>query len=394
MAGPQDPPVRRFLTIALILSIVLGVLLGGHYYLLSRLVWAPALPAPVSTALTILIIGLGISLVLLFAAERFLPPPWTRLVTLPATLWMGFAWFAGVILGLSDLALLLAGAAGSADVLGLRAALVTGLVALVMLVTVPRALRPPAVRRVEVSLRRWPKALDGYRIAQLSDIHIGPILGRGFAASLTQRVNDLGADLVVITGDLVDGPVALFGKEAAPLGDLRARDGVYLVTGNHDHYSNADPWIAHFESLGLVALRNRHLSIGRDGASFDLAGVEDHQAARVSAHWREDVEGALAGRDGSRPVILLAHDPTTFRRASRQGVDLQLSGHTHGGQIWPFGFLVRLAVPWLAGLYRVGESALYVSRGTGFWGPPMRVGAPAEITELVLRAPTAVAESR
>jgi predicted MPP superfamily phosphohydrolase len=242
------------------------------------------------------------------------------------------------------------------------------------------------VRRVEIPLARWPKALDGYRIVQISDVHIGPILGRDFARAVTERVNALAPDLVVVTGDLVDGAVAHHEDEVAPFGELRAEDGVFFVTGNHDYYSNAEEWVARVEALGMRPLRNARVRLGEGDRAFDLAGVEDHRASSVDPRWRSDVSAALDGRDERVPVILLAHDPTTFRVARRRAVDLQISGHTHGGQIWPFGFLVRVAVPWVAGLYRDGAATLYVSRGTGFWGPPMRLGAPAEIAELVLRA--------
>jgi hypothetical protein len=188
---------------------------------------------------------------------------------------------------------------------------------------------------------------------------------------------------VAVTGDLVDGPVEKLRGDVAPFAGLRGRHGVYFVTGNHDVYSGGEPWVRHVRELGMRPLRNERVAIGgADG--FDLAGVDDHRGDWVRGS-SEDIGKALAGRDPARAVVLLAHDPGSFRRASAQGVDLQLSGHTHGGQIWPFNYLVRLAVPWVAGLHRVGASLLYVSRGTGFWGPPMRLFAPAEITELVLR---------
>jgi hypothetical protein len=262
---------------------------------------------------------------------------------------------------------------------------VGGLVALLSGVALRQGLAPPAVRRVEVALARWPRALDGFRVVQLSDVHLGPLLDRRFAASLAERVNALAPDLVVVTGDLVDGSVQRVGAEVEPLGALRARHGVFFVTGNHDYYSGVDPWVARVAELGWRALRNQRVPIGTEAAGFDLAGVDDAHGAWVGPDGGEDLERALAGRDPGRPLILLAHDPSSFQRAARHGVDLQLSGHTHGGQIWPFRWAVRAVVPWVAGLHRVGASTLYVSCGTGFWGPPMRLGAPAEITELVLR---------
>jgi predicted MPP superfamily phosphohydrolase len=219
----------------------------------------------------------------------------------------------------------------------------------------------------------------------LSDIHIGPILGRSFAEHLVARVNDRRPDLIAITGDLVDGGVAQLADEVAPFAGLRAPHGVYFVTGNHDHYSGAHSWCDRATELGMTVLRNRRVPIAHGEGEFDLVGVDDHRGNHIGDDGREDLAAALEGRDPSRPAVLLAHDPSTFKRACRMGIDLQLSGHTHGGQIWPFGYLVRLVVPFVAGRYRRNGAELYVSSGTGFWGPPMRLRAPAEITEIVLR---------
>ena len=243
----------------------------------------------------------------------------------------------------------------------------------------------PQLTRLTVRIPTWPAALDGFRIVQISDLHIGPILDRRFAADLTARVNALAPDLVAITGDLVDGDVRHVGDEIAPFADLRAPHGVYFVTGNHDYYSGADPWLAEIRAIGVRPLRNERVEIRANDAVFDLAGVDDHRGYLFGPGHGEDVAGALAGRDPDRAVILLAHDPSTFRAASARGVDLQISGHTHGGQIWPFKYLVRLAVTFVAGHYRRGDAQLFVSRGTGYWGPPMRLAAPSEITEIVLR---------
>jgi hypothetical protein len=189
---------------------------------------------------------------------------------------------------------------------------------------------------------------------------------------------------VVVTGDLVDGSARRLAAEVAPFAGLRARYGVFFVTGNHDHYSGADSWAEVVRGLGIRVLRNERVEIGPPGESFDLVGVDDHHAHLVGGG-REDLARALAGRDPARPAVLLAHDPATFTRARRAAIDLQLSGHTHGGQIWPFVWFVRLATPYVAGRYRDGRAQLYVSRGTGFWGPPLRLGSPAEITEIVVR---------
>ena len=199
------------------------------------------------------------------------------------------------------------------------------------------------------------------------------------------RCNRLAPDLIAVTGDLVDGSVRRIGDEVAPFAGLHARYGVFFVTGNHDHYSGADQWVEHVQVLGMRVLRNERVTVGSGDAWFDVAGVEDHHAHLVSGTHQEDLPRAVEGRDASRPVILLAHDPATFHQAARLGVDLQLSGHTHGGQIWPFRYLVRLSTPYVAGHYVKNGAQLYVSCGTGFWGPAMRLGAPAEITEIIVR---------
>ena len=239
--------------------------------------------------------------------------------------------------------------------------------------------------RVEVTLPRLPASLSGFRLVQLSDLHIGPLLGRAWLQRIVARVNELEADAVANTGDLVDGSVHRLRHHVAPLAELCASHGVYFVTGNHEYYSGASAWCAHLGELGFRVLRNERVAIdGDDGAGFDLAGVDDWHAFGRD-HGR-DLAGALDGRDRARAVVLLAHQPCQVLEAAEQGVDLQLSGHTHGGQIFPWRYAVRLQQPYLAGLVRRGDTQLYVSRGTGFWGPPMRVFAAPEITLLELRA--------
>jgi predicted MPP superfamily phosphohydrolase len=362
--------------------LALSLLGGAHWYIAQRLVLDPGLDGVARAVALGALATLAVGAVLTPGLERWLAPPVVRVVAFPFLIWMGVFWLAFVALAASDLALALMGASAE-NVSVPRAALVSGGVAAAAGLALRNGLRVPAVRRVEIALARWPRALDGFRIVQISDIHIGPLLGRGFARALTERVNALDPDLVAVTGDLVDGPVDKLGEDVAPFAGLRGRHGVFFVTGNHDVYSGCEPWVERVRELGLRPLRNERVAIGGE-AGFDLAGVDDHRGDWVHGS-SEDLGQALAGRDAARAVVLLAHDPTSFRRASAAGVDLQLSGHTHGGQIWPFNYLVRLAVPWVAGLHRVGASVLYVSRGSGFWGPPMRLFAPAEITELVLR---------
>ncbi|HTO52490.1 MAG TPA: metallophosphoesterase [Myxococcota bacterium] len=387
--------VLRVLTGLLLLVLVSAVVFGGHLYIAERLVFDPGLGGAARvTALALIGTGFACLLAAPFV-ERLVPAPWSRIVTWPGSIWMGVAFLSLVVLGAGDLLHWVAGgvayAAGnalpetesSARVQAFASALLIGTASAAALFS---GLRPPRLARVEIPLRRWPRALDGFRIAQLSDIHIGPLRGRGFARQLTARVNALDADLVCVTGDLVDGSTRHLEHEVTPFGALRARHGAYFVTGNHDHYSHADSWVQVIERLGITVLRNRSVAIDDPrGGRFTLAGVDDHRGGFGDGQ-REDLPQALAGREPALPLLLLAHDPNTFKRASRSGIDLQLSGHTHGGQIWPFRHLVRLVEPFVAGRYSLHGAELYVSRGTGFWGPPMRLFAPAEITEITLRA--------
>jgi len=391
-------PQRRRLSIALFVLFLLAFLAATHVYLARRLVLEPGLPEPWRTAALAAIVLLGASVVLQPFAERRFPRALARAVAWPASLWMGLAFLLLVQLLATDLLLGLASTAAQAAQVGsdpagaaggVRAAAVACTALVAAGFGLRTALGPPATRRVEVELARWPRALDGFRIAQISDVHLGPILGRPFAEHLARRIEALAPDLVAITGDLVDGDAALLADEVAPLAALRAPHGVFFVTGNHDHYSGASEWCDTLAALGIRALRNERVSIGAGEASFDLVGVDDHRGDLLGAGG-EDLDRALAGRDPARAAVLLAHDPSTFKRACTRGIDLQLSGHTHGGQIWPFRWLVRVAIPFVAGLYRRGDAVLYVSCGTGFWGPPMRLRAPAEIGEIVLRsAPSA-----
>ncbi len=387
---------RYVLAVPVILAVLASVV-WAHGYIIDRMILEPGVPEPWASALRIGVVVLGLSLAVQPLGERFLRPRFARLIAWPASLWMGFAFLLLVGLGASELVMWMgveparAAEAGGAAFSGgeaarWRAALVGGGVLAAGAWAMRVGLAPPVDRRIEMVLPRWPAALDGFRIVQISDIHIGPILGRDFSQHLVDRVNGLDPDLVAVTGDLVDGRVEMLREEVAPFADLRGRLGVWFVTGNHDHYSGGRAWAQEAERLGMGVLRNRHELIESGGSRFVLAGVDDHRQGMMPGEGGEDLDAALDGVPDDCPVVLLAHDPSTFKAACRRPVDLQISGHTHGGQIWPFRYLVRLAIPFVAGPYRRGNAQLYVSRGTGFWGPPMRLGAPAEITEIVLRA--------
>ncbi|MDX6743997.1 metallophosphoesterase [Actinocorallia sp. A-T 12471] len=239
-------------------------------------------------------------------------------------------------------------------------------------------LRGPSVRRVTVPLAKLPRSAHGFRIAVVSDVHLGPILGRGFAERVVATVNATQPDLIAVVGDLVDGTVEELGSAVEPIGGLRARHGAFFVTGNHEYFSDADAWVEHVQGLGLRLLANERVEL----PGFDLAGVNDVVGEGYGAG--PDLAAALAGRAASRASVLMAHQPVFVHEAVEHGVDLQLSGHTHGGQLWPMNLVAGLANPTVAGLERFGDTQLYVTRGAGAWGPPTRVGAPSDVTVVEL----------
>ena len=380
------------------LSIVLGVVGAWQYYVWTRLVRDPSWPEPYGRIATV---GLVLMVVLppfvIFGA-RFLPRSTVGAVSATLYTWFGLAFLLTVAFFAADLArwilrgvtwllgdsspddperrhLLARGVAGAA---GATAAVLGA-------VSIRSALADVEVKEVEVKLERLPASLSGLSIVQLTDVHIGPTIGQKFLEHVVETTNLQKPDAIVITGDLVDGSVAALRRHVEPLAKLRARYGVFFVTGNHEYYSGVDDWLAELERLGVRPLRNERVSLGDRGASIDLAGVDDQSARGFGPGHGADYAKALGGAEPDRELILLAHQPSQIVHAARAGVGLQLSGHTHGGQIWPFGALVRLNQPYIAGLHRHDDrTQIYVSRGTGYWGPPMRLFCPAEITKLVL----------
>lgn len=246
-----------------------------------------------------------------------------------------------------------------------------------------RAYAPPEVTELSVVLPRLPRTLDGLAIVQVSDIHVSTLIQRRFMDEMVRRCNALKPDLVAVTGDLMDGTVEELGHHVAALQDLKTRFGTFFITGNHEYYSGDEVWCATLEKMGLTVLRNRHVSVGDAGGSFDLVGVDDWSA---NGPRRYDLDKAVAGRNPDRAAVLLAHQPRNFEKAVEKGIGLQLSGHTHGGQMFPGTLLIPLLWPQAAGHFTHKDSHLYVSRGTGFWGPPLRIGAAPEIVKIVLRA--------
>ncbi|MBK6013268.1 metallophosphoesterase [Streptomyces sp. MBT53] len=400
------------LVIALVALVAVAVLGGAHWYVWRRLVrdttraWGPARV----TGTAVLIAG-PVLMIAALAAERGGAPFWLqRVLGWPGFLWMALAIYlllavlAGEVLrpllrrfverrGRAGTVVEETESAASEEtseepqspapsrrlfvsrvVGGAAAAAAVGTVGY----GTYGVLRGPSVKRVTVPLAKLPRSAHGFRIAVVSDIHLGPVLGRGFAQKVVDTINSTQPDLIAVVGDLVDGSVKNLGPAAAPLAQLRARHGSFFVTGNHEYFSGAEQWLEEVRRLGIHTLENARTEL----PGFDLAGVNDLQGE--SEGQGPDFGRALGDRDTARACVLLAHQPVQIHEAVKHGVDLQLSGHTHGGQLWPGNFIAAAANPTVAGLERYGDTELYVSRGAGAWGPPTRVGAPSDITVVEL----------
>ena len=369
----------------LLFASVLAALL--HYTVWARLLRDTKLPSPwkqiASWTMVFLAATIPVGIIVQGLLPRWFTTPWMWV----AYTWLGFLFFLFVLLAPAEifragylivrrpvdedrrrfLARAIGGAVG-ASALGLGGG---GLFF---------ALRELAVKNVTVRLAKLPASMHGFTIVQLTDIHVGPTIGKSFIDDMVDKTNALAPDLIAITGDLVDGSVAALSPFVEALGRLKAKHGVFFVTGNHEYYSGADAWIAHLGKLGIKVLRNERVAI--DG--IDLAGVDDAHGRRYSIAHGMDVAKALEGRDATRALVLLAHQPKAIADAARGGVDLQLSGHTHGGQFFPWNLMVKLDQPYVTGLHLHEATQIYVSEGTGYWGPPMRVGTRAEITRIEL----------
>jgi predicted MPP superfamily phosphohydrolase len=254
----------------------------------------------------------------------------------------------------------------------------------VTLIGLFNARRRARVVETDVPVDDLPDALHGFCIVQISDVHVGSTIKRGYVQAIVDAVNALEPDVIAVTGDIVDGSVRDLAQHVAPLSALRARYGAFLVTGNHEYYSGEAHWTREFRRLGLKVLLNEHVALVHAGATLVLAGVTDYTAHHFNPSHRSDPAAALANAPPAAVKVLLAHQPRTASAAAAAGFDLQLSGHTHGGQFWPWNHFVRFQQPYTAGLHRLNKLWIYVSRGTGYWGPPKRFGAPSEISKLRL----------
>jgi len=394
--------VPRLFSIAIFLVVALAIIGGMHGYLWMRLVRDPGLPEPWRRLATWLLLAAAVLIPAGMILARLAGRPLVRVVPLAAFVWLGLAFLLFSTLLAVDAARLAAfGASSLADWLRRvpgappdpsRREFVARAVAGGALVvagaaglsSLRSATGPAHIEEVPVRLARLPRALSGFTIAQVSDLHVGPTIREKEVRRVVEQVNALRPDLVAITGDLMDGSTRELGAIVGELARLQARHGVVFVTGNHEYYSGVAEWMPFLSGLGFQVLRNQRLQVGDGapgGASFDLAGVDDWSAGM-------NLPAALAGRDPERSLVLLAHQPREVEAAVGQGVELQLSGHTHGGQLFPFALAVQAVYPFVRGLYGGvgpgGAGQIYVSRGTGYWGPPMRLGSPPEISKIVL----------
>jgi predicted MPP superfamily phosphohydrolase len=372
-----------------------------HAFVGWRLSPALSLYSPIAGALLWAWVALSSLLVPMgLVKARFAGPRLAHMLTWTGLIAMGF--FSSIFV-LTFLREVLLGALSFANWLGvapmplsqLRFDTATGVVPLTFAMTLTgfwNARRTATVVRVDVPIANLPASLEGFSIAQISDVHVGPTIRTGYLQRIVARVNLLNADLVAITGDLVDGSVKNLGKHIESLSDLESSYGTYFVTGNHEYYSGAHQWIDKLRSMGIKVLMNEHVVIDHaidsqagDSATIILAGVTDYSAHHFDESHRSDPHGALADApEFAHLKLLLAHQPRSAKAAADAGFDLQLSGHTHGGQFWPWPYFVRFQQPFTAGLNKLNRLWVYTSRGTGYWGPPKRFGAPSEITHLRL----------
>lgn len=380
--------MTRLLVFAVFLALV-------TWWLHRRLVRATGLGRPSSVVVDVTLVVLWVLAVIGVGSGEAFDPGWAR----PPG-WVGWVWLGAMfylVLGLLLVALVSlltrlfgrlrrTGNDEQVDLSRRRSLRIATAVVVVGAVGaagygVSEAARPRIVR-VRVPLKRLPAEFDGVRVALVSDLHVGPARGVDFTRRVVDLVNAEQPDLVAIAGDLVDGTVAKVSPDLQPLGDLEAPLGVFGVSGNHEFYADdGGRWLDVWDRLGIRTLRNERATITRGGATLDIAGIHDYSSP---SPYEPDLPAALAGRDPSTFVVLLAHEPRQALEASDLGVDLQLSGHTHGGQMWPLRYLVPLQQPSVTGLDRIGNTVLYTTRGVGTWGPPVRVGAPPEITILEL----------
>ncbi|MFP2931567.1 metallophosphoesterase [Pyxidicoccus sp. 3LG] len=372
------------------LGAILTVFGGLHAYIAVRLFVSPGLPPPWSAVGVAAVVLLFLSLPAGMMVSRREPTVGSRALQWTAFIWLGaFGIFLSAVVAADVIGLVLGWTGVVHDALALArgkslAVVGVGLPAVVYAFITARG--RAKVERVTVPVAGLAPGLHGMKVVQISDIHVGPTLDGRWLRRVVEQVNALKPDVVAVTGDLVDGTVDLLRDEVKPLAELRASLGVFYVTGNHEYYHGGPAWAAEVARLGLTVLQNEHRVVERDGARLTVAGVTDHDAGHIHPAHESRPEVALEGAPHGVPRLLLAHQPRTALRVAKAGVevDLQLSGHTHGGQVFPFMFFVKLQQPVVSGLATIAGVRVYTHRGTGYWGPPLRLGPAPEIAELTL----------
>ena len=379
---------RLIIRMLVFFTIALSIVVGLHSYIGVRLLFDSGAPQWARVlGIGVMAVGL-LSIVGGFASSRLSRHPAVRVLTWAGYLWMSaFVMLLVAVAATDVLRLVLPWRSESMSVGQLQAITVAVIVVPALIIGFRTARGPAKIERVEVPIANLPPQFDGFQIAQISDVHIGPTLDRAFMKRIVDQVNALEPDVVAVTGDLVDGTVAQLRPHVQPLEELKPKLKSFFVTGNHEYYSGGPLWEAEVARMGLRVLHNEHEVIERDGAKLVIAGVTDHEAGQFgeSHACRPDLAFADAPEGEDVRRILLAHQPRTAKRAAPFKVDLQLSGHTHGGQFFPWMFFVRLQQPAVSGMKTVHGVRVYTSRGTGYWGPPLRLGPTPEITLLTLR---------
>lgn len=384
-AGLKDVPVLLFARGLLLLTVMTTLVVGLHWYLGVRLINEAMVPQPFATGAWALLWTFFVSIFAGFIGGRVLPRPVAKVAQWFGFVWMGAFGLLFVSVGVSDLLFW-----GLSRVTTLDPSWPMWRAVGVMVLVVPALAwgfyisRRPETKRITVDVPGLDPSLDGFRIAQISDVHIGETLDRRFAQLVTDQVNALNPDLVAVTGDMIDGSVPKLRDEVAPLGGLRGKHGVFYVTGNHEYYHGGSAWEGEARRLGFNVLHNEHRVVA-DG-KLVIGGVTDVEGARFSEAHAPDVLATFASAPVGVPRVLLAHQPRFAKSARDAKVSLMLSGHTHGGQIFPFMFFVKLQQPVIGGFEVIEGVPTYTSNGTGYWGPPFRIGPRGEVTEITLRA--------
>lgn len=390
--------MSKTLSFILFFSIVTIVIGSIHYYLWTRLFRNTGLPQIWKSIGIYVLVALLLYLLTAILLSQYLSIKYSQPLLWIAYLWMGIMMLLFFTLLFTDLIKLILyfylkvtnpnkfaiDIQRRQFISGLLTSGASAIVLMASGISVINYYSKPFVNRIQITLRGLPKIFNGFKIVQISDLHIGQLMTKSKLAEIVQQVNSLKPDLIAITGDLVNGSIKLLSNEVTPIKYLEAKKGVFFVTGNHEHYSGVENWISEIEKLGIKVLSNENTKINYGNDSFYIAGVNDHEAKRFGEKHAADFNQALSGLDKNMKVILLAHQPIAVREAAEYGVDLVLSGHTHGGQIWPFNYLVYLQQPYIKGFYEYKKTKLFVNQGTGCWGPPMRLGSKNEITEVTL----------